>query len=743
VTGRGRFIDDIILPGMLHAIFVRSPHAHALVKRVDVSGALSNGAVAAYAGKELNKMCGGLHIDVPERGGIVVKPFAEDKVRFVGEPVAVVLAEDPYIGRDAAEAVDVEYEPIPPVIDPLKASEADSQPIHDAFPDNACFTMKRVYGDVDAAFRGADRVVELGLEIQRLVPLAMESRGVIAFYDEGLGFLRIWATNQFPYDYRSWTAEALGLPESKIQILSPDIGGAFGSKIAHYPEDLAIPLLARHINKPVKWCETRTENFQATTHGRGSRAWVQAAVKSDGTVLGLRAKILTDLGAYPYFTTVQVPQGIIGMLPGCYRIRALEAEVTGVFTNKVPTAAYRGAGRPEASYIIERTVDRVARELGIDPADIRRRNFIKPTEFPYKSITGHTYDSGNYEQALNKALELAGYAEIRAKQEELRRQGKLVGIGISSYIEVCNFASTTAAASVERDGRVKVVSGTLPHGQGEGTAFAQIAADTLGVDTEDIDVIFGDTNLVGWGPGTAGSWTLTSGGNAVMAAAKIVREKILKLAAHMLEARPEDLELERGRVYVKGAPERYVSIKEVAELAYDPSRIPRGFEYGLTATTSYKPSLAYPFGAHVAVVEIDRYTGRVEVKKLVLVDDCGRVVNPLLVEGQIIGGAVQALAQALYEEALYDQAGNLLTSNFGDYLFPTAVEIPEIVLERTETPAPNPLGAKGVGEAATIGLAQAVVNAVEDALAPLGVKIERTPLTPYNTWSLINAPRMG
>jgi carbon-monoxide dehydrogenase large subunit len=743
VTGRGRFIDDIDLPGMLYAAFVRSPYAHAKILSIDVSGALSSGGVAAFVGSELNKMCGGLHIDRPEKGGILVKPFAEDKVRFVGEPVAVVLASDPYLARDAADAVEVEYEPLPPVVDPLEASKPGAPTIHDEFPGNVCFTTKRVYGDVKAVFGEADRVIDVELRIQRLIPLAMECRGVIAYYDEGLGNLRIWAVNQFPFDYRSWTAEALGLPESKIQILSPDIGGAFGSKIAHYPEDLAVPLLAKQVKRPVKWSEGRTENFQATTHGRGSMAWVQAALKNDGTLLGLRARIVTDLGAYPYFTTIQVPQGIIGMLPGCYKIRALEAEVTGVFTNKVPTAAYRGAGRPEASYIIERTIERAARELGIDPAEIRRRNFIRPDEFPYKTITGHTYDSGNYEGALNKALELVGYRELRERQKELRRQGRLLGIGLSSYIEVCNFAPTTAIVSVERDGRVRVISGTLPHGQGEGTAFAQIAADILGVDIDSVDVIFGDTSLVGWGPGTAGSWTLASGGNAILAAAKSVRERLLRLAAHMLEVRAEDLEMGDGLIRVKGAPDRGVTIKEVAALAYDPSRLPQGFEYGLTVSTSYTPTLTYPFGTHVAVVEVDRETGRVEVKKLVLVDDCGRVVNPLLVEGQILGGAVQALAQALYEEAVYDQSGNLLTSNFGDYLFPTAVEIPDIVVDRTETPAPNPIGAKGVGEAATIGLAQAVANAVEDALAPLGIRVDKTPLTPFNVWSLVNTNRQG
>ncbi|MEM1923081.1 MAG: glyceraldehyde dehydrogenase subunit alpha [Nitrososphaerota archaeon] len=737
ITGRGRFIDDINLPRMLHLAFLRSPYAHARVVRVDLSGALQSGAVAAFTGSEINEMCGGIHLDSIPRGKVVVKPLAEGKVRYVGEPVALVLADDPYTARDAVEQINVEYERLPAVVDPLEASKPGAPVIHDEFPDNICFTTKRAYGDVDGAFAEADRVVDAHLRIQRLVPSAMETRGVVAAFDEGLGYLNIWAVNQFPFDFRSWTAEALGIPESKIRVISPDIGGAFGSKIAHYPEDIVVPLLAKMLKKPVKWIETRSENFYATTHGRGSSAWVQAAVKSDGRLLGVKARILTDLGAYPYFTTAQVPMGIIGMLPGCYKLRALEAEVTGVFTNKVPTGAYRGAGRPEASYIIERTVDRVARELGLDPAEVRRRNFIRPEEFPYRTITGNEYDSGNYELALNKALELAGYEEIRRRQSELRSGGKLLGVGISSYVEVCNFASTVAKVTVEKDGRVRVFSGTLPHGQGESTSFAQIAADALGVRIEDVDVIFGDTSLIGWGPGTAGSWTLASGGNSVLKASEVVRDKILRLAAHLMEIRPEDLEISEGKVSARGVPEKSLKLSEVAEVAYDPSRLPAGFEYGLSAEVSYTPRLTYPFGTHVAVVEVDSETGRVDVKKLVLVDDCGRVVNPLLVEGQLIGGAVQALAQALYEEAYFDSDGNLVTSNLGDYLFPTAVEIPEIITERTETPAPNPLGAKGVGEAATIGLTQAVVNAVEDALAQIGGRIENTPLTPFQTWSLI------
>ncbi|MEM0382271.1 MAG: glyceraldehyde dehydrogenase subunit alpha [Nitrososphaerota archaeon] len=738
ITGKGRFIDDFNLPRMLYAAFLRSPYAHARIVSIDSSGALQNGAVAAFTGSEVNRMCGGIHVDsIPHGRVLVVKPFAEDKVRYVGEPVAVVLANDPYTARDALEYINVEYERLPAVVDPLEASKPGSPAIHEDFPDNVCFTRRRVYGDVEAAFREADRVVDVELRIQRLVPVAMECRGIVAFFDEGLGQLRIWATKQFPHDFRSWTAETLGIPESKIYVIAPDIGGAFGSKIAHYPEDVVVPLLAKISGRPVKWVETRSENFNSTTHGRGSMAWVQAAVKNDGRLLGIKVKILTDLGAYPFFSTIQVPEGITGMLPGCYKLRALETEVTGVFTNKVPTAAYRGAGRPEASYIIERTIDRVARELGIDPAEIRRRNFIKPEEFPYKTLTGHEYDSGNYELALNRALEIVGYEELRKRQSKLRDGGKLLGIGISSYIEVCNFVPTPARVSVEKDGRVRVISGALPHGQGEETSYAQIAADALGVNIDDVDVVFGDTSLIPWGPGTAGSWTLASGGNSVLEASTKVREKILKLAAHILEVRPEDLEIVDGRFRVKGVSEKSLAIREVAAVAYDPSSLPAGFEYGLSADAGYNPRLTYPFGTHVAVVEIDVETGKVEVERLVMVDDCGRVVNPMLVEGQLIGGAVQALAQALYEEAFYDSDGNLVNSNLGDYLIPTAVEIPEISTERTETPAPNPLGAKGVGEAATIGLAQAVVNAVEDALSQLSVKIVDTPLTPHRVWSLI------
>ena len=737
ITGRGCFIDDLSFPNMLYAVFVRSPIAHGYIVRIDLSKAFDMGARAAFTGEELNKLVGSLKSDTIPKKHLSIKPMAEQKVRFVGEPLAVVLADNPYKAYDAANAVEVEYERLPAVTDPLAATEPGSPLVHDDFPNNICFTSRKEYGDVEEVFSSADRVIEAQFSIQRLIPSAMECRGMLALYDMSHDIMDIWATHQFPHDFRKWTSESLGIPESKIRVIVPDMGGAFGSKAEHYPEQVVIPYLAKVMKKPIKWIETRSENFKATTHGRGVFARLEAAVKNDGKFLGLKAKIISDLGAYPYFSTILVPEMIPTMLSGCYKIKAIEAEVTGVFTNKTPTAAYRGAGRPEASYFIERMMDRIARDLGIDPAEIRKRNFISPSEFPYKTVTGHVYDTGNYEAALNKALHIINYDQLRREQEELRKNGKLTGIGISCYVEVCNFMPQSAKVTVDSDGKVKIISGTMPHGQGEETAFAQIAADVLGVRLEDIDVIFGDTSLIPWGSGTAGSWTLTSGGNAILEACKKVRENILKHAAYMLEARPEDLEIKESRVYVKGVPDRAVSLREVAVKAYDPSSKRGDVEYGLTAIAGYNPQLTYPFGTHIAVVEIDQETGQVNVKRLVLVDDCGNVVNPLLVEGQIVGGAVQALGQALYEEVVYDSDGNLVTSSFADYLIPTAVEIPEIVTDRTYTPAPNPLGTKGVGEAATIGLTQAIVNAVEDALSPLGISIEKTPLHSSEIWSLL------
>ena len=740
ITGKSTYLDDLKLPGMLYAAILRSPYAHARIKSIDTSKAMIPGVVAVYTGKELNKLCDPLVVESQYKNSKVPDhyPLAEDEVNFVGEPVAIVVAEDRYVARDALENIHVEYEPLPYVLDPEKALESDAPRVHEQFSDNICLSWKKTYGDVEQAFREADEVVKVKLRIQRLAPAAMEPRGVAASYDPGAKLLTIWSSTQFPHKLRTWIATSLKMPENQIRVIAPEVGGGFGSKLNQYPEEVAIPLISMLLGRPVKWSEERSENLRATTHGRDVIAYVEAAVKRDGKVLGLKARLVADFGAYNYVYTQDNVMLTARMLPGCYAIRNLELDVVGVFTNKMATDAYRGAGRPEASYIIERVMDRVARKLGIDPAEIRRRNFIKVEEFPYTTATQFTYDTGNYEAALNKALEIAEYHKLREEQERLRREGRYIGIGISSYIEVCNFAYQSAQVRVEPTGKVLVFTSTSPHGQGEETSFAQLAADVLGISIDDVEVIHGDTMAIPYGWGTAGSWTLTSGGNAIVSACKKIREKMLKIAAHMLEARAEDLEMADGKIFVKDSPEKSVSFNEVVSMAYDPDNLPPELELGLAETSFYRPDLTFPFGTHVAVVEVNPDTGVVEVKKLVMVDDCGRVVNPLLVEGQIHGGAIQALGQALYEEVVYSEDGALITATLSDYLIPSAMEAPRMITDRTETPAPNPLGTKGVGEAATVGLTQAIVNAVEDALTPFGVEIEDTPLKPSYIWELIH-----
>ncbi|HIQ30525.1 MAG TPA: xanthine dehydrogenase family protein molybdopterin-binding subunit [Candidatus Caldiarchaeum subterraneum] len=744
IKGESTYLDDIKLPGMLYAAFLRSSYPHAKIKRIDVSQALTlEGVVAVYTGKDLKDAVGPLVVESINRGSKVPShyPLAVDEVKFVGEPVAVVVAEDRYVAKDALERIIVEYEPLPAVVDPEKALEDEAPKVHEDYEDNVCFRWKKAFGDVEQSFSNADEVIEARFRIQRLAPTAMEPRGVVAHYDALNRILTIWSSTQFPHKLRTWVATSLNWPENRIRVITPEVGGGFGSKLNHYPEEVVIPYLAVKLGRPVKWFEERRENLQATTHGRDMIAYVKAAVKRDGKILGLKVRLIADLGAYNYVYTQDNPLVAARMIPGCYKLESIELDVVGVFTNKIATDAYRGAGRPEASYIIERTVDRIARKLGIDPAEIRRRNFIQPSEFPYKTVTKFVYDTGNYEAALNKALELLKYSEVRAEQERLRGEGRYIGVGLSSFVEVCNFSYQSASVRVEPTGKVLVFTSTSPHGQGEETAFAQIVADVFGVDMDSVQVIHGDTLAIPYGWGTAGSWTLTSGGNAILKACKEIREKMLKIAAAKLEARPEDLEMREGRIFVKDAPDKSLSFEEVAGIAYDPESIPEGMEIGLATTSFYVPNLTFPFGAYAAVVEVFPESGEVKLLKLVLVNDVGKVVNPMLVEGQVHGGAAQAIGQAIYEEIAYTEDGVLLTDTLSEYLIPTAVEIPWMITDRTETPAPNPLGTKGVGEMGAIGLAQAIVNAVEDALTPFDVKIEDTPVTPAYLWKLVNAEK--
>lgn len=735
VTGTGTFLDDLRVPGMLYAAFVRSRVAHARIRSIDASRAeRMRGVVSVLTAEEMARHAGPVSTDA---GSDVPRawPLASKKVRYYGEPVAMVIAEDRYVAYDAAELVEVEYERLPPVTDVERALSEGAPLVHEELGTNVAFTHRRTGGDPEGAFDAAEVVKRYRFRIQRLAAVPMETRGVLAVPEPGTGRLVVHATHQFPHDLRRWTAEALGIPISDLRVVVHDVGGAFGSKIAHYPEDVAVPAAARLLGRPIKWVETRSESLTASTQGRGVVAEIEVAARRDGLLTGIRARILGDVGAYLYNLTKAPFLSVLSMLPGAYRLKGIEGEVVGVYTNKVPAGPYRGAGRPEASYLIERTVERLARELGIDPAELRLRNFIGRDEFPYRTVTGHTYDSGDYAAALRRALDLLGYRQMRGLKERARAEGKLVGIGLSAYVEVCNFASQSARVKVESDGRVTVYTSTMPHGQGEQTAFAQLVADFFGIELDDVRVLYGDTETAPEGGGTAGSWTLTSGGAAIIAACERVKEKMVRVAAHLLEVRPEDVVFERGRFHVRGHEDRSVGFREVAAAAHDEDSLPEEIEPGLEASAHHSPRLTYPFGAHAVVVEVDPETYQVRVLKAVMVDDCGNVVNPMLVEGQLIGGAVQALGQALYEEVVYDGEGQPLTATLTDYLVPTAAEVPRFELDRTVTPAPNVLGTKGVGEAATIGFAQAVMNAIEDALWPL--RIDGSPAKPNYLWELV------
>jgi carbon-monoxide dehydrogenase large subunit len=753
ITGKGRFTADFNLPGTLYVHFVRSRVAHGRIKSVDVSKALKvEGVVAVLTGADLMDGLGTIptawQIPGADLKTTPYRPVAVDKVRYVGDPYAVVVARSPYAAADAAELVRAEIEPLPAVVDPEKAVQPGAPQLYDEVPNNTAFVWRASGGDVDEAFSRAEVVVRQRMVNTRLQPTAMETRAAIATYDRFSDRFTLYVTSQNPHVHRLLLSLITGIPEHKLRVISADVGGGFGSKIHVYGPEAVVLHLARKLEAPIKWVETREENFLSTIHGRDHVQYVEAAAMRSGKVLGLKAKSYANMGAYLSTAAPGIPTILFGpMLSGPYEIGAVSVEVIGALTNTAPVDAYRGAGRPEATYILERVMDLVAREIGKDPAEVREVNFVPKDRFPYQAKPiGITYDSGDYITAFRKALELAEYRRWREEQERARKKGRLIGIGISSYVEICGMGPSAVARAtgfglglwestivrVHPSGKVTVYIGGHPHGQGEETTFAQIVADRLGVPFDDVEVVHGDTDAVPFGMGTYGSRTTPVAGGAIALACDRIIEKARKIAAHMLEVREEDVAFEAGRFYVKEAPEKQKTIQEVAFAAYGAgaNELPPGLEPGLEATVFYDPpNFTFPFGTHVAVVEVDPETGAVKVLKYVAVDDCGNQINPMIVEGQIHGGIAQGLAQALYEWAVYDENGNLLTSTLNDYLVPTACEVPDIVNDHTVTPSPhNPLGVKGIGEAGTIASTPAVMNAVIDALAHLGVKHIDMPL---------------
>jgi aerobic carbon-monoxide dehydrogenase large subunit len=760
MTGTARFTDDIMLPGMVHAAILRSPHGHARITRIDTSRAkAAPGVVAVFTGSDSENMlkpipCLWL---VPD-SNLKTSPFpaiAKEVVRFVGDAVAVVVAESPYQAYDALDLIDVDYEPLSAVVDPEKAVKAGAPILHAEAPDNVAFHWTVAGGDVDAAFKNAEVVVRERIIQQRLIPTAIEPRAAVAHFVPVTGELTLWNTTQNPHIVRFAMSVVTGVPEDRLRVIAPEVGGGFGSKIPQMPGDFITVFCSMKLGRPVKWTETRSENYQATTHGRDHVQDVEVAATKDGRIMGLRCTVWAGMGAYLSTAAPGIPTILHGlMLSGPYKVPAVKEDVYGVYTNTTPVEAYRGAGRPEATFMLERMMDRLSDEIGVDPVEVRRRNLIPPFEDGYDVITGLKYDSGNYEGALNKALAHVNYDALRAEQKSARQKGRYIGIGVSTYVEICGLGPSQVAGAVgfqgglwesaivrfHPSGKVNVFIGASPHGQGTETTFAQIVADELGVDVGDVKVVHGDTDSTPMGWGSYGSRTTAVGGAALATATRKIKEKAKLLTSHLLEAAVEDIDYAGGRFFVKGFPDRYKTIQDIALMANVAWNLPKGMEAGLEATSFYDPpNFVYPFGTHIAVVEVDAETGRVELKRYVAVDDCGPQINPVIVEGQIHGGIVQGVGQALWEEAVYDEHGQLLTGSLTDYAIPRADVLPDIEVLSTVTPSPhNPLGVKGIGEAGTIASTGTVYNAVIDALEPFNVSSIRMPLTPERVWRAIH-----
>ena len=765
LTGEAKFTNDLNIPGALHLAVLRSPYAHARITGVDLDAARSMpGVVAAYSGADLAPLWAG---PMPCAWPVTADmknpthyPLAVSKACYVGDGVAVVLATSDVAARDALDAIDVTYEPLPAVVDLDDALNGDVI-IHDELGTNTSYTWNLLCesheGAVDEAFAAAAHTVSEHYVHQRLIPMAMEPRAVAAVPQPFGGDITLYSSTQVPHILKVMTALTLGIPEHQMRVVAPAVGGGFGAKLNVYAEELLCTALARKHKVPVRWNEERTENTQATIHGRAQRQHIELAADENGKLTAVRVRLLADMGAYLQLVTPGIP--ILGafLYAGVYDIpTAYDFSCTSVFTTLTPTDAYRGAGRPEATYAIERAMDTLAAKLGIDPLELRRRNFIRKEQFPYTAFSGLTYDSGDHELAAAKACELAGYDELRARQvtQNVPGAAKRLGVGISSYFEMCGLAPSRVLASLNYSAggweaatvrvlptnKIQVVTGTAPHGQGHETAWSMIVAEKMGVDPDDVDVLHSDTAIAPLGLDTYGSRSLPVGGVAVSMACDKVIDKAKKIAAHQLEANEDDLEFVGGSFSVKGSPDKSMPLAAIAFEAFTAHNLPDGLEPNLEAQVTYDPpNFSWPFGTHICVVEVDTETGAVEVLKYVAVDDCGNQVNPLIVDGQVHGGVIQGLAQALFEEAVFDEDGQPKTSNLAEYLVPAASDVPPITLGHTITPSPtNPLGVKGIGEAGTIGAAPAVINAIVDALSGLGVTDMPMPASPQTVWNVIH-----
>ncbi|GAA0218111.1 molybdopterin-dependent oxidoreductase [Saccharothrix mutabilis subsp. mutabilis] len=767
ITGATRWTDNIRLAGMLHLALVRSPVAHARITSVDVTAALRMpGVLAVFTGRDLAAEQGSLPCAWPITEDMLAPPapaVAVDEVNFAGEVVAVVVARSAAEAHDALEAVDVDYEDLPVVLD-LEAAVADGADlVHPDLGSNKSATWvfdsaeAGTGGDVEQAIAEAEVVVARTFRQQRLIPAFMEPRSVVV--DPTADAVTLWSSTQIPHILRWMLAATVGVPEHKLRVIAPDVGGGFGGKLQVTPEEVLALVVARRLGKPVKWTESRTESMLSAHHGRDQVQKLVVTAKRDGTVTGMRVELLADMGAYLRLVSPGVP--ILGafMFNAIYKFPAYKFICHNVFTNKTPTDAYRGAGRPEATFAVERIMDELAAELGMDPMELRRRNWITRDEFPFDTVAGLTYDSGDYEAATARAMELFDYETLRAEQEERRANGDPVqlGIGISTYTEMCGLAPSRvlgalryAAGGWEHasirmlpTGKVELITGTSPHGQGHETAWSQIVADRLGVPFEDVEVLHGDTQVAPRGMDTYGSRSLAVGGTAIVLAADKVLAKARTVAAHLMECSPDDVDFTAGTFSVRGTSTT-MSLGDVVVAAHVAHNLPEGVEPGLDSDAAFDPdNFSFPHGTHLCATEVDTRTGQVTIRKYVCVDDVGKVVNPLIVEGQVHGGLAQGIAQALFEEAVHDEGGTLTTATFADYLLPSAADLPHFTTDRTETPAEtNPLGVKGVGEAGTIASTPAVVNAVVDALRHRGVNDIQMPCTPFRVWKALQGTQV-
>ena len=756
LMGQAAFVDDITLPGIMFVAFHRSNYAHARIKQIDVSTAKSlpgvMGVFTAADGVKLMRSW----MKYPTLREVPRYSLAKDKVRYVGDPVAAVVATDRYIAEDAAELINLEYEPLPPVTDPERALEAGAPLLYDEWGDNILMHKHFEQGNVERAFSEADLIIKERLRSHRYTATPIEARGVVAHYEPASGALTVWASTQFPHVLRTYLAQTLEFPEHRIRTIAPNVGGGFGPKSNVHADEVAVCHIALRLGRPVKWIETRMEHMLACAHEREQVHHVEAAFRQDGTLLAVKDKAIGDYGVYGAFWTESQPAMLtVTALPGPYRLRNYAYDLYCVVTNKAPHGAHRGFGRPVGAFIIERVMDLAARRLGIDPSEIRLKNMVQPEDMPYTAVTGVIYDSGNYPEALHRALKFAQYDKLRQEQAKLRTHGRYIGIGLGMYVEYTAPNSErlhkalgwevggydSATIRVDPTGKVTVFTGVMSQGQSHETIFSQIVADELGVDIDDIVVIEGDTDLCPYGFGTWASRSTVTAGGACIAAARRIREKVSLIAAHLLGSRPEEIKIEPGRISLIGSSGKSLSLREVADVAIrSPYLLPEGMEAGLEVTVRYEPEVptTCSYAVHIPVVEVDPETGSIRFLRYYIFDDSGRIINPMTVYGQIHGATAHGIGGTIYEDLPYDESGQLLATTFMDYLVPTSMEIPNMEIEHMETPSLTLGGFKGMGEGGSIPTPGAICNAVEDALSPFHVKITETPLSPERIFKLLD-----